>query len=186
MHRSVPNAITLFRLVLVPVTAWLLWEARYPAALSTFATAAVSDLIDGAIARHYRLQSALGAWLDPIADKLIMLTVTVLLAVAGLLPAWLAAAIVVRDLVIASGAIAYLRVVGHVEMAPTKLSKLNTALEFAVLALVLAAAAGLVARGPWLDALFVVLAATVALSGAQYVYEWSRKAAAAKTNDRTA
>lgn len=181
MHPFVPNAITLFRLVLVPATAWLLLESRYSAALWAFVTAAVSDLVDGALARRYRLQSALGAWLDPTADKLIMLTVTVLLAAAGLLPLWLAVAVVARDVVIASGAMAYRYLVGHVEMAPTRLSKLNTALEFAVLALVLASAAGLLERGRWLDVLFVVLATTVALSGAQYVWTWGRKAAARRS-----
>ncbi len=85
-------------------------------ALAVFMAAAFSDFADGVIARHYRLVSEFGARLDPIADKFTMLTATVLLAWQGWLPLWLAAAIVLRDVVIAGGAIAYRLVVGHVEM----------------------------------------------------------------------
>jgi cardiolipin synthase len=141
--------------------------------------AAFSDFADGVIARHYRLVSEFGARLDPIADKLTMFIATVLLAWQGLLPLWLAAAIVLRDIVIAGGAIAYRLLVGHVAMEPTWLSKINTALEFAALAGVLAHAATLIDGSAWLPALFAVVFVTVTASGAQYVWVWGRKAAAA-------
>jgi cardiolipin synthase len=96
-----------------------------------------------------------------------------------LLPLWLAAAIVLRDIVIAGGAIAYRLLVGHVAMEPTWLSKINTALEFAALAGVLAHAATLIDGSAWLPALFAVVFVTVTASGAQYVWVWGRKAAAA-------
>lgn len=177
MNRAVPNLITIGRLLLVPVIAWLLVERRYLPALAVFLVAAFSDLADGAIARRYRIVSALGARLDPIADKLTMLAATVLLALHGWIPAWLAVAIVLRDVIIAGGAIAYRLSVGPVEMAPTPLSKLNTALEFAVLAGALAHAAGLVDAADWLAPLFAIVFATVVLSGAQYVWVWGAKAA---------
>jgi cardiolipin synthase len=176
---NVPNLITIGRTLLIPVIAYLLVQRNYPWALAAFMAAAFSDFADGVIARHYRLVSEFGARLDPIADKLTMFIATVLLAWQGLLPLWLAAAIVLRDIVIAGGAIAYRLLVGHVAMEPTWLSKINTALEFAALAGVLAHAATLIDGSAWLPALFAVVFVTVTASGAQYVWVWGRKAAAA-------
>jgi cardiolipin synthase len=178
VNRAVPNLITLGRLLLVPMLAWLLLGERYVLALAVFLGAALSDFADGAIARRYRIVSELGARLDPVADKLTMLAATVLLALQGWLPAWLAVAIVLRDIVITAGAVAYRLSVGHVEMAPTPLSKINTALEFVVLAAALAHAAELVDASDWLGPLFAMVFATVILSGAQYVWVWGAKAAA--------
>jgi cardiolipin synthase len=177
---NVPNVITLIRVLLIPVIAVLLVRRQYAPALAVFIAAAISDFADGAIARHYRIVSEFGARLDPIADKLTMFTATVLLAWQSQLPLWLAAAIVLRDVVIAGGAIAYRLVVGHVEMAPTRLSKVNTALEFAALAGALAQAAGLLDARAWLPPLFAVVFVTVIASGAQYVWAWGWKAAAAR------
>jgi cardiolipin synthase len=181
---NVPNVITVARMLLIPVIAYLLVEKNYGWALAAFMAAAFSDFADGVIARHYRLVSEFGARLDPIADKLTMFTATVLLAWQGWLPLWLAAAIVLRDVVIAGGAIAYRIVVGHVDMQPTWLSKINTALEFAALAGLLAHAAALIDGSAWLQPLFVLVCLTVTLSGAQYVWVWGRKAAAARRAQR--
>ena len=176
---NVPNAITIVRLALVPVTAWLLWQGSYALALLVFLGAAVSDFVDGVIARNFNQSSELGAALDPLADKLNMLAATVVLAWHGLLPLWLAIAIVLRDVIIVSGAIAYRYTLGRLEFAPTMLSKINTFIEFGVLLLVMANAAA------WLDAkallppLFVLVFATVLASGAQYVWIWGWKAARA-------
>src|SRR5687768_2828247 len=123
---NVPNLITLVRLALVPVIAYLLWQGAYGIALIVFLGAAVSDFLDGVIARTFDQRSALGAALDPVADKLAMFVATVVLALQGLLPLWLAVAIVVRDIVIVAGVIAYRATVGPVEFAPTMLSKVNT------------------------------------------------------------
>src|SRR5262249_41119299 len=104
---NIPNAITVVRLALVPVVAWLLIAGAYGAALTVFLAAALTDLIDGYVARTFKLSSALGAVLDPIADKLNMLVATALLTWQGLVPIWLAVAIIGRDIVIVSGALAY-------------------------------------------------------------------------------
>jgi cardiolipin synthase len=121
--------------------------------------------------------SQLGAVLDPIADKMTMMIVAILMAAQGLLPIWLAVVIVMRDAIIVAGAVAYRFVVGHIEMAPTRLSKANTFLEFGVLALAMAAAGQLLGTGDWLMPLFVLLFASVLVSGAHYVWVWRRKAA---------
>lgn len=175
---NVPNIITLVRLALVPVMAYYLAAGSYAIALPIFLFAALSDLADGYIARRFKLVSTLGAMLDPIADKLNMLVATVLLAWQGLMPTWLAIAIVARDIVIVLGALAYRMVVGQVDIAPTWLSKGNTFIEFTVLLLVIAAAAGWIDTGVWMPAAFAIAFMTVVASGAQYVWVWGRKALA--------
>lgn len=176
--RHLPNLITLLRLGLVPVVAVTIVKGAFAAALAAFLAAAVSDLVDGWIARRFGLTSRLGALLDPVADKLAMFVATVALAWHGLVPLWLAAAIVGRDVVIVAGAIAYRLLRGHLEIAPSWLSKVNTAVEFAVLLLALCRGAGWIDGGHWLPALFALALATVVASGAQYVWRWSRKARA--------
>lgn len=178
--RHLPNLITLLRLGLVPVVAVTIANGAFAAALAAFLLAAVSDFADGWIARRFGLTSRLGALLDPVADKLSMFVATVALAWHGLVPPWLAIAIVARDVVIVAGAAAYRLVRGELDIAPTRLSKLNTVVEFAVLLVALLAGAGWIARGEWLPPLFVLTLATVVASGAQYVWLWSRKAAAAR------
>jgi len=175
---NVPNVITVARILLVPWIAWFTHEREYGSALWLFMAAAASDLVDGLIARRFNLRTRFGAIADPLADKMAMLTVTLLLAWQGWLPWWLAAAIVARDVVIVGGALAYHVLVGQLEIAPTWLSKFNTVLEFALLATLLATGAGYVDGEPWLPALMWVVLATVAGSGAQYVWIWGSRAAA--------
>ena len=148
----------------------------YAVALPIFLVAALTDFADGYIARRFKQVSKLGATLDPIADKLSMLTATVLLAWQGLLPLWLAIAMVGRDVIIVAGALAYRAAFGHLEVAPTWLSKANTLVEFALLLALMAVGAGWLAEGAWLAGAFLVTAATVAASGAQYIAIWGGKA----------
>jgi cardiolipin synthase (CMP-forming) len=174
--QHLPNLITLLRLALIPVVAYALATNAYAVALPVFLVAALSDAADGYIARRFKLTSRLGAALDPIADKLNMFVATVLLAWQGLLPLWLAAAIVMRDVVIVSGAIAYRAALGHLEVTPTKLSKINTVIEFSLLLLVMAAGAAWIETGGWIAIAFALTGTTVIASGIQYVWVWGRKA----------
>jgi len=174
--RALPNLLTAIRLALIPIVAAFLAHGDYRIAAPIFLAAALTDLADGYIARHFGLTSRLGAMLDPIADKLNMLVATLLLAWLSLIPAWLAVAIVLRDVVIVTGAIAYRAALGKLRIAPTLLSKLNTVLEFSLLVLAMAVGAAWIERGAWLDAFFFVVLATVIASGAQYVWVWGRKA----------
>jgi cardiolipin synthase len=180
--RQLPNAITVLRLLLVPVIAALLLERHYAAAFATLLASAVSDFADGQIARRFDARTRFGAVADPLADKLTMLTVALIAAAQTLVPWWLAAAIVLRDLMIVGGALAYHRRVGPVEMAPTRLSKLNTVLEFVTLAAVLGDAAGLLSLQAVEPALFVLVLLTVLASGAQYLWVWGRRARGARAN----
>jgi cardiolipin synthase (CMP-forming) len=115
--RQIPNLITALRLLLIVPIALALLHHELLIALGLFFIAAVSDLLDGFIAKRFGWQSALGGVLDPAADKL---------AVMHLVPLWLMATAVARDLVIVSGAIAYRLWLGPVEARPSNLSKLNT------------------------------------------------------------
>ena len=174
--RHVPNALTLIRLMLIPVLVVLLAQRDYAVAFAAFFVSALSDFADGVIARRWNAHTRFGAIADPVVDKLTMLAVTLTLAVQGLLPLWLVAAIVARDLVIVGGALAYHYWVGRYDMAPTLLSKLNTAVEFLTLALVLGSVSGIVGASAAVPILFAVLTATIVASGAHYVWMWGRRA----------
>ena len=183
---NVPNVITLARALLVPVVTYALATRDYDLALALFLACAIGDFLDGWIARRFDLRTRFGALADPLADKAIMLAVTLLLAWQGWLPWWLAMLVVLRDGVIVGGALVYHWRISHVEMAPTRWSKANTALEFVLLASVLAVAAGLVERDAWLAVLLWACTATIVVSGVQYVVLWSRKASEATATQRAA
>jgi len=177
---NVPNALTLLRFLLVPVIAVAILRGAYGLAFMLFVVSAVSDFADGWIARRWNQRTRFGAVADPLADKLTMLTVTVSLWMLGALPWWLALAVVLRDAVIVGGALAYHWTLGSVEMAPSRMSKINTGFEFMLLLGVLAILAGLLPDGPWKSLLFAATLVTIVLSGGSYVVVWSRKAAAAR------
>jgi cardiolipin synthase len=181
---NVPNAITLLRFALIPLLALHLVQHDYRTALMLFVVSALSDVADGFVARRWNLRTRFGAIADPVADKLTMLTVTLLLTLQDLVPWWFASAVVTRDVVIVSGAITYHLLIGRVEMAPSRLSKLNTGLEFLLLASVLAIGAGHLDGGGWWHVLLLTTLVVIVLSGAHYVFTWSRKAAEARRAQR--
>lgn len=175
---NVPNTISLFRLFLVPVVVYLLAQSAYAYALVVFLVASISDGIDGWIARHYNLCTPLGAMLDPVADKLIILSCLATLTWQSLIPLWLTLSLLSRDMLIVLGAMAYRRLIGHVEITPTWLGKIHIALEFALLCLVLANAAAIFSIAAVLPSLFKLLFITAVLSAMQYIWIWGRKAGA--------
>ena len=174
---TAPNLITFGRLLLVPAMVYLLLEGSYGTALAVFVAAALSDVLDGFLARRLQQQSYLGAVLDPAADKLMVVCTAVTMTWLELIPAWVAGAVVLRDVVIVAGFFAYRWWRGHVEMTPTWLGKANTGLVFAVFTLVLAQAAVLIDIGRWLLLAYAVLVGTIVASGLHYVWVWSAKAA---------
>jgi len=171
-----PNAISIIRIALVPPILWLLLNSRPDIALLLFFVAGFSDGLDGYLATRFAWDSRAGALLDPIADKLLVAGTFVALSVAGLLPVWLAAIVIMRDVVIVGGAMAYNFLVRPVEGEPTRISKINTGLEFVFLVFVMSEAGY-----GWPDriTLIVVGAAvlvTVVISGCDYVWNWIRSA----------
>lgn len=177
MHATftLPNILTGFRLLLAPVVVWHILAADVWAAFCWFVVAAVTDLLDGNLARWLDQKSVLGAWLDPIADKAMLLSALLSLAWAGSLPIWLAVVVVLRDMVVLGGAAAYRVLTGRLEVAPTLSGKAATFAEFALVSLILAD----LALGPglidWLEDLIVLTAILVVASGLHYVVLWSRK-----------
>ena len=184
--RHLPNVITALRFMLIPVIALLLVGERYVAAFAVFIVSAISDLADGWIARRWNVRTRWGAVADPLADKLTMLAVTLVLASQALIPVWLAVAIVARDAVIVGGAVAFHILVGRVDMAPSWLSKFNTVLEFCVLSALLADAARAIEVTALLPPLFVLVTATIVGSGVHYVWVWGRRAWRSKASSPAA
>lgn len=131
MPVSVPNLITILRILLVPLAVWCLISGYFAGAFLTFIIAGVSDGVDGYIARRFQLQSELGAYLDPLADKVLLVSIYVTLAVLGHMPDWLAISVVTRDLLIV-GAVMLAWVMNRpVTVQPLWISKVNTVAQIA-------------------------------------------------------
>lgn len=167
---SLPNLITLLRLCAVPAAVWLIIKGRLDLAFWVFVGAGVSDALDGWIARRWNLRSALGALLDPVADKALLVSVYVTLAMIGVLPDWLAILVVFRDALIVGGVVVFYLLGTPRPIEPILISKANTALQIGLAALALFLAGfGLEAAG-LLEALVWATAATTLASGAAYVW----------------
>lgn len=174
--RHLPNLISLLRILMVPPVAWFIVEQQFGAALSLFVIAGVSDGIDGFLAKHYGWVSRLGSILDPLADKLLLSISFVTLAVMGHLPLWLALLVLGRDLVIVVGGVIYHHLVGRFSLEPTFVSKFNTFLQIALVALVLVRLAGLGLPQWSIDIPIVLLVLSVLMSGGDYIWTWGRRA----------
>ena len=171
-----PNAICVFRVLLVgPIVLVLLCE-QYLSALVLIAIAGLSDGLDGLLARSFDWRTPLGSILDPAADKLLIVCVFLTLTYLGLVPVGLTAVVVMRDVVIISGALTYQVLVAPVRGEPTLISKLNTACQLGFVLFTLTAAA--FQRPP--QSVLIVLGAVVTFtsitSGLNYVVGWSKRA----------
>jgi len=174
-HWTLPNLLTALRIILMPFVAWYLWQGDVERAFWLFVAAAVTDLLDGNLARLLNQRSVLGAWLDPIADKLMLLTTVTMLCLTDLLPMWLLWTILIRDAVILAGAEGYRRLTGGLDVRPTISGKVATAMEFLLISFTLADLALGLGLDTWIDPLAQATAAMVALSGLRYVWLWSGK-----------
>ena len=174
----IPNAISLLRIVLIAPILYLIVVGDFGWALALFFLAGFSDGLDGYLAVRFGWQSRLGALLDPAADKLLITGMFVTLAWSGEIPVWLAAIVILRDVVIVAGALAYNYLVRPVPGEPTRISKLNTALQMLFVLFVLSRAGF-----GWPDEITITLLGaailvTVVISGVDYVWSWSRRATA--------
>jgi len=172
---TIPNFLTASRLVLTPFIAWRLAVHDVQGAFWLFAVAALTDLLDGNLARLLNQRSVLGAWLDPIADKVVLLTTLSMLCLTDILPMWLLWVVLVRDLVILAGAEAYRRLTGGLDVRPTLSGKLAIALEFLLVAFTLADLALQLGLDHLILPFAQVTAAVAALSGLRYVWLWGSK-----------
>jgi len=169
----VPNVITLGRLLMVPVVALLLSNQLYAAAFWLFLFVGISDGLDGYIARRFDVTSAAGALLDPVADKMVIMTCAFVLAWNGWLPLWLAIPLIARDILMLIVGVTDPRLEDR-WLKPNLLGKAHAALAFSTLTITIAQAAQFVDIGLGLTVLFVLLFCTVTGSGVFYFVAWRR------------
>jgi cardiolipin synthase len=174
LFASLPNLITLGRLVLVPVAIAMIADQSWMSALVVFLLAGISDGIDGFLARTFDLRSELGAYLDALADKALLISIYVALAVVGVLPASIAIFVVARDIMIMGAVVVSWVMHKPVEIRPLLISKLNTTAQIAFAGLVLAAKAFGWALGMWFGIALVIVAALTVMSGGAYLAQWYR------------
>jgi cardiolipin synthase len=176
---SIPNLITLGRILLVPVVVWAIYNGSMLLAFMLFLIAGISDAVDGFLAKRFNMSSELGAYLDPLADKTLIVSIYVTLGIAGKIPGWLVILVVSRDIMIV-GAVVLSRLIGSpLRVKPLLVSKLNTAAQI-VFACVLLGSLGFnidttgdAYRYPIIVLMGLVAGLTL-LSVAAYVAEWVR------------
>ncbi len=167
---------------MVPPVVWLLLQGRYEIALWLFFIAGVTDAVDGFLAKTFNWESQLGGILDPLADKLLLVSSMVSLGMLGLLPVWLIVLVLLRDVVIVSGAVAYHFRVAKFEAEPSLVSKTNT---LAQILLVLSAIGSQVIDFQFdmtIKILIAVVVLTIVISGVDYVVTWGRRAKQSRIN----
>ncbi len=166
---NLPNVLSLLRILVIPLFVMLLVYGHAGWALVVFIVTALTDVVDGYIARSRMQRTPLGATLDPLADKLLLTTAFVTLAYLRILPVWLAILVVSRDVIIVFGSLLLHLTTGSLRIEPTRMGKATTTTQVLVVSFGL-----LVNLTGWgvlaLWTLVVVAAACTALSGAQYIY----------------
>jgi cardiolipin synthase (CMP-forming) len=177
--RYLPNFLCIVRMLLVYPVAHGIMLGDYPLVLAIFALAAFTDGLDGFLAKRCGWTTDLGKHLDPLADKLLLVTVFVCLSLAKLAPWWLTVCVLLRDFLIVTGAIAYRVLVGPTQGQPTRQSKLNTFCQIVFCLAVVAEAAYAWPPQAAIAALGALAFVTTAVSGLDYVLVYSRRALAA-------
>lgn len=177
---DIPNLICIVRMLLVWPIVMALLDGRHVLALGLILVAGVSDGLDGFLAKRYNWQSRLGGLLDPLADKLLLVSVFVALSTTGLVPWWLTVVVIARDLIIVSGGVVYQWLVEPVQPKPSLASKINTGIQ---LLYVLAVISNRTVSMPPPEFLTIAGAAvfvTSTVSGLDYVVRWSGQAIRAR------
>ncbi len=174
--RWLPNAISLLRIALVVPILLLIVDGQYKFALALCCVAGFSDGVDGYLAMRFDWHTRIGALLDPIADKLLVAGTFLVLVYTGHIALWLGVLVILRDVVIVGGATVYNFLIRPVDGEPTRISKLNTALQLMFVLFVLSRAAF-----GWPDQITITvlgasIVVTVVVSGIDYVWSWARRA----------
>lgn len=172
--RDIPNVISIIRIIMVIPIAFCLWNQNYFTALILFLVGGLSDGLDGFLARRYHWETKLGVILDPMGDKLMMLTAYLLLGWYDLLPGWLVVLVIGRDLIIVMGTLLYRRLIGEAKLKPLFISKLNTTVQIGLVLLVMLAQV-ISIHSLIIDSLIWLVAVTTLLSGYAYINEWGRR-----------
>ena len=178
----IPNFITLARLLAVPVTVYVILEGYFVAAFWIFVIAAASDALDGYLAKRLDAVSEIGAYLDPLADKALLVGVYVALAQVDHIATWLVFLVVFRDFLIIGGALLFHTLTQSLKMTPLFVSKVNTVAQLALVGVVLAEL-GLGLQLTFVSVTLVyIVVVTTFVSGAAYVYKWGAMAVLMERN----
>ena len=176
---QIPNLICVLRIALVWPIVGTLIDGRFALALALVAVAGLSDGLDGYLAKRFDWRSRLGGLLDPLADKLLLVSTFVTLSWLGLAPVWLTAVVILRDFVIVSGGLVYQAVVAPLQPEPSRASKVNTAAQLLYVCSVIANHGFAAPPAQFLVAAGAAVLVTATVSGLDYVVRWAGKAARA-------
>jgi cardiolipin synthase len=182
VHSNLPNFITLGRVISVPVIFWLLLNDHPLIAFYAFLAAGVGDAVDGYLAKHFKWTSELGAYLDPLADKLLIVGIYIALAVSAQIPLWLVIAVVSRDILILLAVLLSWLVDRPFVIKPLTVSKINTAAQLVLATTVLGDNAFGLGLGLTREALVWTTGASTALSFIAYLRLWVRHMTGHETN----
>jgi cardiolipin synthase (CMP-forming) len=171
---NIANLLTMLRFCLVPIVIVSIVNKQWTLAFVLFVTAGITDALDGFVARHFDMRTALGAYLDPLADKALLVSIYITLAIGNIIPTWIAVLVVSRDVMIV-GAVMVSWVMGNpVEINPLKLSKANTAAQISFAAMMLSALAFSLSIEPLVFGGIVIVTALTLASMAAYLASWFR------------
>jgi cardiolipin synthase len=171
---NLPNLITIGRILLVPLTIWLLISSEYLAAFGVFLVAGISDGVDGYLARRFNWKSELGSYLDPLADKVLLVSIYIVLAMVNVIPTWLTILVVTRDLLIVSAVVLAWLMEKPVAMQPLLVSKTNTAMQIAFAGTILFMLGFNLEADPLTISGIVGVATLTIASGGLYMRDWLR------------
>lgn len=171
---NLPNIITLIRIVLVPVIVWAIASNQWTIAFVIFVAAGVSDAIDGFIAKRFNMTTDIGALLDPVADKALLVSIYITLGISGMIPGWLVILVVSRDVMIVGAVIISWLLENPIPMKPLMVSKLNTVAQVAFAALVLASLGFGFKAVPYDIILMGFVTVLTLVSVSLYLVEWAR------------
>ena len=169
---NIPNLITLLRIASVPLMVWLIVDGYLLWAFWVFVAAGISDALDGFIAKRFDMETELGKYLDPLADKALLVSVYVTLGIEGHIASWLVILVVFRDIAIVGGALLFETVTHSLTMQPLMVSKVNTVMQILLAMAVMANAGYGIAFDGALDVLVMLTALSTVLSGAAYAVKW--------------
>ncbi|WP_423905781.1 CDP-alcohol phosphatidyltransferase family protein [Candidatus Spongiihabitans sp.] len=172
MLSQIPNLLTLARIAVCPILVLLLHNGNYQLALVLFLAAGITDGLDGYIAKRFDCVSNFGAVLDPVADKLLIASTYIMLAILGDIPFWLLIVVMFRDLVIVVGYFIFVMMGIDVPVRPTYSSKVNTFVQISLMVVVLLEKVSIVQVPLIVDALIFGVLITTVVSGVQYVWLW--------------
>ncbi len=167
---NIPNLLTLLRILLTPLLIIFLIDRKYDLAFVVFCVAGISDGLDGFIARIMKQKTRIGAILDPIADKALLSSSYITMAVIGVIPDWLAVAVISRDLIIVLGVLVLLLFHSGIEICPSLISKLTTLFQLITIFAVLGSKVLDLSVQPVITSLYIITLILTVTSGLHYIY----------------